>query len=108
MDLQHRLHPSQATLESGVLALELLDPWILCLRLPASLSQRHSHLGDLVTLATLSSFISDRVSSGENTFISREPGVSRLRVRRGALDRARDPLRHRNMSTTFGTLASCI
>ena len=52
MDLQHRLHPSQATLEPGVLALELLDPWILCLRLAASLSRRHPNLGDLVTLAT--------------------------------------------------------
>ena len=52
MDLQHRLHPSQATLEPGVLALELLDPWILCLRLPASLSAtsfppwRSRHVGD--------------------------------------------------------------
>ena len=45
LDLQHRLDPSQATLEPGVLA-ELLDPWILCLRLPASLSRRHPNLGD--------------------------------------------------------------
>ena len=35
------------TLESGVLALELLDPWSLCLRLPTSLSRRQSRLGDL-------------------------------------------------------------
>ena len=51
MDLQHRLHPSQATLEPGVLALELLDPWILGLCLPASLSRRQPRFGDLVTLA---------------------------------------------------------
>ena len=43
---------SQATLEPGVLALELLDPWILCLRLPASLSRRHSHLGTCATRST--------------------------------------------------------
>ena len=51
MDLQHRLHSSQATLKSGVLPLELLNPWILCLRLPASLSRRQPRFGDLVTLA---------------------------------------------------------
>ena len=37
---------------SRYVALELLDPWSLCLRLPTSLSRRQSRLGDLVPLPT--------------------------------------------------------
>lgn len=52
MDFQHRLYPLEATLQPGVLPLELLDARIHGLELPATLPGRQARFGDRVPLAT--------------------------------------------------------